>query len=84
MLHRHVIEPVDVAVIGCVVNGPGEAREVDIGLTGGQPNLLYISGAPHHKVSNEEMLDELEKNIREFIANKKKTEEKMTVKKASA
>ena len=32
----------DVAVIGCVVNGPGEAKESDIGLTGGQPNLVYI------------------------------------------
>ncbi|GMR07490.1 MAG: flavodoxin-dependent (E)-4-hydroxy-3-methylbut-2-enyl-diphosphate synthase [Gammaproteobacteria bacterium] len=85
-----ILEPVDVAVIGCVVNGPGEAREVDIGLTGGQPNLLYINGTPHHKVSNEEILDELEKNIRQFIENKNKntnlnsTEEDMVVEKASA
>jgi (E)-4-hydroxy-3-methylbut-2-enyl-diphosphate synthase len=43
-----ILEPLDVAVIGCVVNGPGEAREADIGLTGGQPNLLYIGGKPDH------------------------------------
>jgi (E)-4-hydroxy-3-methylbut-2-enyl-diphosphate synthase len=57
-------EPLDVAVIGCVVNGPGEAREADIGLTGGQPNLLYINGSPDHKVSGEELVDELERVVR--------------------
>jgi len=62
-----VIEPLDVAVIGCVVNGPGEAREADIGLTGGEPNLLYVDGKPNHKVTNEEMVDELEKMIRQKI-----------------
>jgi (E)-4-hydroxy-3-methylbut-2-enyl-diphosphate synthase len=35
-------EPIDVAVIGCVVNGPGEAKAVSVGLTGGEPNLMYI------------------------------------------
>jgi (E)-4-hydroxy-3-methylbut-2-enyl-diphosphate synthase len=40
-----VLVPLDVAVIGCVVNGPGEAREADIGLTGGTPNnLIYVDG----------------------------------------
>jgi len=59
-----ILEPMDVAVIGCVVNGPGEAREADIGLTGGQPNLLYINGTPDHKVSDEELVDELERVVR--------------------
>lgn len=59
-----ILEPMDVAVIGCVVNGPGEAREADIGLTGGEPNLLYIGGKPDHKVSNESLLDELERAVR--------------------
>ena len=63
-------EALDVAVIGCVVNGPGEAREVSVGLTGGQPNLLYIDGKPDHKVSNEDLVDDLEKTIREAIARK--------------
>jgi (E)-4-hydroxy-3-methylbut-2-enyl-diphosphate synthase len=62
-----VIEPLDVAVIGCVVNGPGEAREVDVGLAGGEPNLLYVDGKPDHKISNEGMVDELERVIRERI-----------------
>ena len=65
-----ITEPLDVAVIGCIVNGPGEAREADIGLTGGEPNLLYVDGKPDHKVNNEEMVDELERVIRHKIAIK--------------
>lgn len=60
-------EAIDVAVIGCVVNGPGEAKNADIGLTGGSPNLLYINGIPEGKLSDEELVDELEKVIREQI-----------------
>ena len=57
--------PMDVAVIGCIVNGPGEAREADVGLTGATPsNLIYIDGEPHHKVSNENFIDHLEEVIR--------------------
>ncbi len=62
-----ILEPMDVAVIGCVVNGPGEAREAEIGLAGGAPNLLYSDGKPDHKVSNEQLVDELEKVIRAKI-----------------
>lgn len=66
-----VIEPIDVAVIGCIVNGPGEAKEVTVGITGGTPsNLMYLDGKPHHKVQNEQLLDELEKNIREKLAQR--------------
>ncbi len=58
--------PMSVAIIGCVVNGPGEAKEVDIGLTGGTPNnLVYVSGVPDHKVSNDQLVDNLESLIRE-------------------
>lgn len=47
--------PMDVAIIGCIVNGPGEAREADVGLTGASPsNLIYLSGEPDHKVSNQD------------------------------
>ena len=69
-----ILEPLDVAVIGCVVNGPGEAREADIGLTGGQPNLIYLGGKPDHKVDNEQLVDELEKNIRAEIARRRDNE----------
>jgi (E)-4-hydroxy-3-methylbut-2-enyl-diphosphate synthase len=57
-------EPLDVAVIGCCVNGPGEAKAAQIGLAGGSPNLLYINGKPDHKLGNEHLVDEIERVIR--------------------
>jgi (E)-4-hydroxy-3-methylbut-2-enyl-diphosphate synthase len=61
--------PMDVAVIGCIVNGPGEAREADVGLTGATPsNLIYVDGEPDHKVSNENFVEHLEQVIRERAA----------------
>ena len=57
-------EAIDAAVIGCVVNGPGEAKAVSVGLTGGDPNLMYIDGAKQAKISNEDLVDELEAQIR--------------------
>lgn len=66
-----ITEPMDVAVIGCVVNGPGEAKEAAIGLTGGTPNLLYVDGKPNHKVENEALVDELEQQIRKRIEMQK-------------
>lgn len=59
-----ISEPIDVAVIGCVVNGPGEAKAVSVGLTGGEPNLMYVEGKTDQKVSNENLVDTLEKKIR--------------------
>lgn len=59
-----ISEPIDVAVIGCVVNGPGEAKAVSVGLTGGEPNLMYVDGKTHKKVSNENLVDALEEKIR--------------------
>ena len=57
--------PMDVAVIGCIVNGPGEAKEADVGLTGATPsNLIYLDGEPDHKVSNTDFVDHLESVIR--------------------
>lgn len=65
--------PIDVAVIGCVVNGPGEAKEADLGLAGGTPNnLVYIDGVPNHKIGNENLVDNLERLIREKVAQKAK------------
>jgi (E)-4-hydroxy-3-methylbut-2-enyl-diphosphate synthase len=66
-----ITDPLDVAVIGCVVNGPGEAKEVDVGLTGGSPNLLYVGGKPSQKLSNEALVDEIERAVREQIAQRK-------------
>jgi (E)-4-hydroxy-3-methylbut-2-enyl-diphosphate synthase len=62
--------PMDVAVIGCIVNGPGEAREADVGLTGASPNsLIYVDGEPHHKISNADFIDHLEEVIRKRAAD---------------
>ena len=56
---------VALSIIGCVVNGPGEAREADVGLTGATPsNLIYLAGEPDHKVSNADFIDHLESVIR--------------------
>ncbi len=60
---------IDVAVIGCVVNGPGEAREAHIGLAGGTPNnLIYRDGKPSHKIDNAQLVDEMEKQVRDKVA----------------
>ncbi len=73
-----VITPVDVAVIGCIVNGPGEAKVAEIGLTGATPhNLAYIDGKPHHKVDNDKLVDELEAMVRARVAAKLKAEAEM-------
>ena len=63
-----ITESIDVAVIGCVVNGPGEAREVNVGVTGGSPNLMYINGKTDSKVDNESLVDTLEANIRKRLS----------------
>ncbi len=58
--------PMDVAVIGCIVNGPGEAKAADVGLTGASPsNLIYLGGEADHKVSNQDFIDHLEQVIRQ-------------------
>ena len=66
-----IIEPIDVAIIGCIVNGPGEAKGAEIGLTGASPkNLVYVDGTPDHKVSNANLVDELEAMVRKRIESK--------------
>jgi len=64
-----ITESIDVAVIGCVVNGPGEAREVSVGVTGGSPNLMYINGKTDSKIDNESLVDTLEANIRKRLSS---------------
>ncbi|CAA0082964.1 4-hydroxy-3-methylbut-2-en-1-yl diphosphate synthase (flavodoxin) [BD1-7 clade bacterium] len=73
--------PLDVAIIGCVVNGPGEAKEVDVGLTGGTPNnLVYVDGKPDHKLSEDELIDSLENLVREKIREKEAADEQIIAK----
>ncbi len=57
----HIKTPLTLSIIGCVVNGPGEASQTDIGLTGGGDgnNLLYLSGIPHHKVASKDIINKV-------------------------
>ena len=57
----HITTPLTVSVIGCVVNGPGEARETDIGFTGGGngTHQVYISGLTDHRLKDVDIVDHL-------------------------
>ncbi len=64
----HITKPINLSIIGCVVNGPGEAAQTEIGLSGGgqDNNLLYVSGIPHKKVASSEIIEK----IVELVENK--------------
>ena len=55
-----------------MVNGPGEAAQTEIGLTGGgnDNNLLYLSGIPHNKVTNSNIIDQIVKLVEEKVSQK--------------
>lgn len=57
----HIQTPITLSIIGCVVNGPGEARETDVGLTGGGhgSHMVYVAGRQDHKVDDAAMIDHL-------------------------
>ena len=71
----HIKEPITLSIIGCVVNGPGEASQTQIGLTGGgkDSHMIYISGLPHHKVASNNIIEEVvtlvENKSRELKSN---------------
>jgi (E)-4-hydroxy-3-methylbut-2-enyl-diphosphate synthase len=66
----HITTPLTVSVIGCVVNGPGEARETDIGFTGGGggTHMVYIAGQPHHRLKDAGIVDHLVRLVEEKAA----------------
>ena len=66
-----ISEDLEVAIIGCYVNGPGESKAADVGLTGGPSNLLYVDGSPLKKVSNEKLVDTIEDQVREKLESRK-------------
>ena len=72
----HITTPLTLSVIGCVVNGPGEARETDIGLTGGGNNThqVYLSGLTDHRLKDADIVEHLaglvEKKVAEIEAEK--------------
>ena len=57
----HIKEPITLSIIGCVVNGPGEASQTQIGLTGGgkDDHMIHLSGIPHHKVASDKIIEEV-------------------------
>jgi (E)-4-hydroxy-3-methylbut-2-enyl-diphosphate synthase len=61
----HIRTPLSLSVLGCVVNGPGEARETDIGITGGGNgrHMVYLSGVTDHHVQDSEMVDHIVKLV---------------------
>src|SRR5205085_582192 len=62
---HHIKTPMSLSVLGCVVNGPGEARETDIGITGGGngTHMVYLSGVTDHHVKDGEMIDHIVKLV---------------------
>ena len=73
---EHIHTPMTLSIIGCVVNGPGEALQTDIGVTGGGNgnNMVYLSGVSDHKITTDGMIDHVvelvEKKAEELEANK--------------
>ena len=63
----HITKPINLSIIGCVVNGPGEAAQTEIGLTGGgqDNNLLYLSGIPHTKIPSSKIIDKVVELVEE-------------------
>ena len=73
----HIKTPITLSIIGCVVNGPGEAAMTDVGITGGKKgsNMLYLSGVQREKVMTDDMIskviEEVEKKASELEKNQK-------------
>jgi (E)-4-hydroxy-3-methylbut-2-enyl-diphosphate synthase len=57
----HIAQPMSLSIIGCVVNGPGEALMTDLGFTGGGKGsgMVYVAGRPDHKMDNDQMVDHI-------------------------
>jgi len=68
----HIKKPITLSIIGCVVNGPGEAAQTEIGLTGGgqDNNLLYLSGIPHEKIPSGDIIKKIVQLVEEKTAEK--------------
>lgn len=63
----HIAEPITLSIIGCVVNGPGEAAMTDLGFTGGgkESGMMYVSGRADHKLSNADMVEHIVAQVEE-------------------
>ena len=67
---QHIKTPMSLSVLGCVVNGPGEARETDIGITGGGQgkHMVYLSGVTDHHVQDADMIEHIVRLVEEKAA----------------
>jgi (E)-4-hydroxy-3-methylbut-2-enyl-diphosphate synthase len=65
----HITTPITLSVIGCVVNGPGEARETDVGFTGGGngTHQVYIAGVPDHRLKDADIIEHLAQLVEEKV-----------------
>lgn len=70
---EHVHEPISLSIIGCVVNGPGEAAYTDLGFTGGGKGagMLYFAGSAEEKVSNDDMVERIVAAVEDKAAKMK-------------
>ena len=73
----HIRTPMSLSIIGCVVNGPGEALMTDIGFTGGGSGsgMIYNAGKRSHKIKNEDMIDDIVKLVEKHSLRIEKVEE---------
>jgi len=78
---EHINKPLTVSIIGCVVNGPGEARETDIGLTGGgkDTHQVYISGLAHHRLTNADIVEHVVRLVEDHVAGMEDAEPQTAV-----
>jgi (E)-4-hydroxy-3-methylbut-2-enyl-diphosphate synthase len=67
---EHIKTPMSLSIIGCVVNGPGEALMTDVGFTGGGAGsgMVYLAGKQSHKMSNAQMIDHIVEQVEERAA----------------
>ena len=69
---QYITDPITVSIIGCIVNGPGEAKETDIGLTGGGKgnHQIYVNGITDHIIRNENVADYVVNFVLQKISEK--------------
>ncbi len=69
----HIKEPISLSIIGCVVNGPGEAKQTEIGITGGgkDNHMLYLNGLDTEKVTTDKMIDKIVGLVEDKVAKLK-------------
>ena len=67
---EHIKTPMSLSIIGCVVNGPGEALMTDVGFTGGGAGngMVYLAGKQSHRMSNDQMIDHIVEQVEKKAA----------------